>query len=808
MSSLPSWQRSRAEPEDSTIEIAALTGALNCRVLSEVRMSQQNPTLIRILAAHAGVFWLLQFASIVHADDTFHERIAPVLEQRCLECHRGIAARGKLSMASLEDLLRGGESGPAIVVGKPEESLILDYISGDEPLMPKDGEPLAASEVAALEEWIRAGAPWPEGVTLQARSAEGKPWWSLAPLERPTVPQPTADAGWARTPIDSFVLEKLAAAGLKPAPEADRSTLIRRLTYDLHGLPPTPAEVAAFVDDPDPLAYEKLVDRLLAAPRYGERWARHWLDVVHFGESHGYDKDKKRNHAWPYRDYVIGALNDDRPYSQFVAEQVAGDILRPGELEGVVATGFITAGPWDFVGHVELREGTADKLKTRAIDRDDMVATTMSTFNSLTAHCARCHDHPFDPIPQAEYYQLQAVFAGVDRGDRNCDSPELKQQRAELTAQRDTARQKVDAAKAEAGETKSETVLQLEAELATCESALAALPAPQLVYAAIPIDARPVHVLHRGDVEQPHDEVAPGALSALAGIERQFVLSDAANEGERRVALARWLTSKENVLTWRSIVNRAWHYHFGRGLVDTPNDFGRNGSRPSHPELLDWLAVEFRDGGQSLKALHRLMVTSAVYRQSSRDDAQARKADADNRLLWRMSRRRLEAEEVRDTLLAVSGKLDTTMGGPSFELFAFEDDHSPRYQYVEMDRPEVFRRTIYSRAVRSVPNPWLEALDCPDPSLSAPVRTTTITALQALALLNNPFVVRQAEYLAERLETEADSAESRIERAYQLVLGRPPRETELTAMVEYATRFDMANACRVLLNTNEFVFVE
>lgn len=771
-------------------------------------MPPRNSTLTRSIAAYAGALWMSLFASVVAADDLFRDQVAPVLEQRCLACHRGIAARGKLSMASLEDLLRGGESGPAVVAGKPEESQILDYIAGDEPLMPKDGEPLTSAEVAAIVAWIEAGASWPEGVTLQARSADGKPWWSLAPLERPTVPQPTSDSRWARTPIDSFILQELEAAGLSPAPEADRPTLIRRLTYDLHGLPPTPEEIAAFVDDPDPMAYETLVDRLLASPRYGERWARHWLDVVHFGESHGYDKDKKRDHAWPYRDYVIEALNDDRPYSQLIAEQVAGDVLRPGEFEGIVATGFITAGPWDFVGHVELREGTTDKLKTRAIDRDDMVATTMSTFNSLTVHCARCHDHPFDPIPQQEYYQLQAVFAGVDRGDRHGDSPELTQQRAELTALRDAARQKVDAAKAAAGEVESEAVSQLEAELAACESALAALPAPQLVYAAIPIAARPVHLLHRGDVEQPQDEVLPGALSALAGLERQFVLSDPANEGERRAALARWLTADENVLTWRSIVNRVWHYHFGRGLVDTPNDFGRNGSRPSHPALLDWLAIEFRDGGQSLKALHRQMVTSAVYRQSSRDDAQAQLVDADNRLLWRMSRRRLEAEEIRDTLLAVSGKLDLTMGGPSFELFAFEDDHSPRYKYVEMDRPEVFRRTIYSRAVRSVPNPWLEALDCPDPSLSAPVRTTTITALQALALLNNPFVVRQAEYLAERLEVEADSAESRIVRAYQLVLGRPPRETERTTMVEYAARFGMANACRVLLNTNEFVFVE
>lgn len=745
---------------------------------------------------------------VASAEDLFREQVAPLLERRCLECHRGIAARAKLSLATREDLLRGGENGPTIEPGKPDESLLVDYISGDDPEMPKDAEPLVAAEVEAIRAWIAAGAEWPSDVTLQARSADGQPWWSLSPLTKPDVPQVDSHAEWPRTPVDAFVLMKLVAAGITPAPEADRRTLIRRLTYDLHGLPPTPEEIEAFLADADPQAYEKLVERLLNSPRYGERWARHWLDVVHFGESHGYDKDKKRSNAWPYRDYVIRALNEDRVYSQFIEEQVAGDVLRPGDVEGITATGFIVAGPWDFVGHVELREGTVDKLKTRAIDRDDMVANTMSTFNSLTVHCARCHDHPFDPIPQADYYRLQADFAGLDRGDRNCDAPELNARRDQLIAARDAARKKVEEAKAATKDAPNPALVDLEAALASRETELASVPPPQLVFAALPIAPRQVTLLDRGDVEQPRDESVPGALSALTTLEDQFVLSNPANEGERRVALAQWLTSPENVLTWRSIVNRVWHYHFGRGLVDTPNDFGRNGSRPSHPELLDWLAVEFRDHGQSLKALHRLLVTSAVYRQSSRDKNDTLAIDADNRLLWRMPRRRLEAEEVRDALLAVSGKLDSTMGGPSFELFEFEDDHSPRYKYVTMDRPELFRRTIYARAVRSVPNPWLEALDCPDPSLSAPVRTTTITALQALALLNNPFVVRQAEYLAERLESEAATPEGRIERAYLLALGRPVRESERSAMIAYVTKYGLANACRVLLNTNEFVFVE
>jgi hypothetical protein len=629
------------------------------------------------------------------------------------------------------------------------------------------------------------------------------------------------DEAWLRTPIDRFILAALEARGLRPAPPADRATLLRRVTFDLHGLPPTPAEIDAFVHDSAPDAYEKMLDRLLASPRYGERWGRHWLDVVPYGDTHGYDKDKRRDHAWPYRDYVIRSFNADKPYARFVQEQLAGDVLYPEELDGVIATGFIAAGPWDFVGHVELREGTVDKEKTRLLDRDDMVANTCSTFLSLTAHCARCHDHKFDPIPMQEYYRLQAVFAGVERGDRPYGRKELLSERADFDAERRFATERRAALLKRRGAVPSTDSLmdqRLRSALADADAQLAALevrakslaPVTQ-VYAVLPRAPRPIHVLHRGDVERPREEITAGTLSCVKGPSFPLTESAADNEGARRAALARWIADPANVLTWRSIVNRVWQYHFGRGLVDTPNDFGRNGSQPTYPELLDWLAVEFRDGGGSFKKLHRLLLRSAAYCQSSRQDDVAAKIDADNRYLGRMNRQRLDAESVRDSVLAVSGQLDLTMGGPGFELFRFKDDHSPVYDHTAIEKihdPATYRRTVYRVTVRSVPNPFLDCLDCADPNLNTPVRNTTLTALQALALLNDPFMVKQAEYFAQRLQKRSDDLEKQIEAAYRLAFGRLPDVRERAALAAYAQKHGLANACRVLFNTNEFVFID
>ncbi|HEV3080229.1 MAG TPA: PSD1 and planctomycete cytochrome C domain-containing protein [Gemmataceae bacterium] len=691
-------------------------------------------------------------------DSLFSRKLAPVLQERCLRCHNAQKTRGGLDLTTRAQMLKGGDEGPAIVVGDSGKSLLVTMISGREPKMPKQGERLSREQVADIRLWIDQGAAWPRGATLAEAKSKwkvGPDWWSLRGLSRPAIPA-TANQTWARTPIDAFLLAALEARGLQPAVPADRRTLIRRVTFDLHGLPPTPEESDAFIKDRGPGAYERLIDRLLASPRYGERWGRHWLDIVHYGDTHGYDKDKRRDHAWPYRDYVIRAFNADKPYERFIKEQIAGDVLSPHDPEGITATGFIAAGPWDFVGHVELREGTVDKEKTRLLDRDDMVSNTISTFLSLTAHCARCHDHKFDPIPRREYYRLQAVFAGIDRGDRPCG-------------------------------------------------------AQQTVFAVLPHAPRPIHDLQRGDVEHPGDSVSPGALTCVRGLDADFNDAACVNEGGRRQALAEWLAQRNNVLTWRSLVNRVWQYHFGRGIVDTPNDFGWNGSRPSHPELLDWLAVEFRDRGQSFKELHRLILRSAAYQQSSGDNAAGSRLDADNRYLWRMNRQRLEAEEIRDTVLAVSGQLDSRMGGPGFDLFRFKDDHSPIYDHSAVEKINDrtnWRRTVYRFTVRSVPNPFLECLDCADPNLNTPVRGTTLTALQALVLLNDPFMLKQAELFAERLRRLSSSESQQLESAYALALGRGPTAAETQALKTYAQRHGLASACRLLFNLNEFVFVD
>jgi hypothetical protein len=969
------------------------------------------------------------------AQDDFVETIQPLLESRCLRCHGGAATKGGLSLATLDAARKGGTTGPAVVPGKPDESWLLDMVAGDEPSMPRGGDPLSAEEVDALRRWIESGAPWPQGLTLAERRDES-PWWAIQPLRRPPLPA-VSDPAWMRTPIDAFILAKLGASGLRPRPEADRLTLIRRLTFDLHGLPPSPGEVEAFLDDQSPDAYERLVDRLLDSPRYGERWGRHWLDVVHYADTHGYDKDKRRDHAWPYRDYVIRSLNEDKPYSQFVLEQLAGDVLRPGDPEGVIATGFIAAGPWDFVGHVELREGTVEKEKTRLVDRDDMLASTMSTFTSLTVHCARCHDHKFDPIPQSDYYRLQAVFAGVERGDRPYPMPAAEARRlalqadvaeaerrlaalegrsealsgpvlAKLDAERANLRARLDASPTPAGEPGSPTngyhsaihpgepdatawvqvdlgrslpidevrlvparptdfpdtpgfgfpqafrveisdepefkaatplveerrpdglyqadepmvlrtagrparyvrvtatrlwnrpdyqlfaLAELEvvsnganvalgapvsaldsiesgrwgmrnlvdgfssrarrpapddpdalarhallarlgdvererrrsaeesitpevrealsaarAEVDEARRRLDSEPGTELVYAALPREPRPIHVLNRGEVEQPGALATPGTLACVPGLVPDFPADGP--EGHRRAALAYWIADPANMLTWRSIANRIWHHHFGQGLVPTLNDFGRNGATPSHPELLDWLAVEFRDGGQSLKALHRLILTSAAYRQSSDHDPEAARIDGENRLLWRMNRRRLEAEEVRDAVLSVSGSLDARMFGPGFEVFRFVDDHSPTYDHLDpaaILRPEGHRRCVYRFAVRSVPNPFVDCLDGADPNASTPARNETITALQALTLLNDPFMVAQTETLARRLRASSDDPGAQVEAAYRLAFGRRPDAAEREAFVAYIGEHGLAAACRLLFNLNEFVFVD
>ena len=715
-------------------------------------------------------------------DSLFETTIAPIFSARCLACHNEVDRKGSLSLETRSSALSECDSGWAIVPGKPESSLLLDYVTGPQPEMPKQDDPLSDREVAALRNWIAAGAKWPASVKLEVRDT----WWSRQPPSRPEIPNLAKDLQpLIRTPIDAFVLAKLQAENMQPSPECDARTLARRLYYDLIGLPPTPEQTADFQklttnwheqhpdQPPDVLPQpivEQLVDKLLASPQYGERWARHWLDVVKYADTCGYDKDKLRPNAWPYRDYVIRSFNEDKPYARFVREQVAGDVLYPGTPDGILGLGFIAAGPWDFIGHAELPESKIDGKIARHLDRDDMVANTLNTFCSVTIQCARCHDHKFDPISQEHYYGLQAVFAAVDRADRPFDKDNKLMVYAAATE----------------------------------------FPS-QGTFHATGGKPRTVQVLHRGNVLEPAGVAFPGALPLPHQQDPVFELAAEHHEADRRAALAHWITSADNPLTWRSIVNRVWQYHFGRAIVDSPNDFGRMGQRPTHPQLLDWLAVEFRDNGQSFKKLHRLIVTSRTYRQSSTFREHNAIQDGDNRYLWRMNRRRLEAEEIRDSTLAISGRLDPAMGGPGYYLFELEkEEHSPHYEYHKFDPNDAktHRRSIYRFVVRSQPDPYMTTLDCADSSQSTPKRSETLNALQSLSLLNNRFNLAMAKHFADRVATERQELADQVSRAFHLAAARQPTDEELKSLVTFSQEFGLENTCRVILNLNEFLYLD
>jgi hypothetical protein len=603
-----------------------------------------------------------------------------------------------------------------------------------------------------------AGAAEPE-----ARRA-GPDWWSLQPVKRPAVPTIRDPQSAIRNPIDAFVLAELNKHGLRPNPPADRTTLIRRATFDLTGLPPTPAEIDAFVNDPSPDAWEKVVDRLLASPRYGERWGRHWLDIARFGESNGFERDQVRDNAWRYRDYVIRAFNDDRPYPQFVQEQLAGDVPPGAGFDAISATGFLVCGPWDEVA-ANVPKSQTVRLRAREEELEDMVGTVGQTFLGLTVNCARCHAHKFDPIPQADYYRLRAAFDGVRFGDRR----------------------------------------------------LTSWPPWPAAWAAVSTTPGPTHVLIRGDVDKPAEQVGAAGLSAIRTPSSDLGLALDAPEGQRRLKLAEWIGDPLNPLPPRVLVNRVWHWHFGQGIVRTPSDFGFNGDRPSHPDLLEWLAAEFvtpASGGRqsavwgSVKRLHRLIMTSATYQQASAFNPDAAAKDADNRLLWRFAPRRIEGEAVRDALLFVSGQLNDDMGGPGFRPFTIRIFNSHFYTLTDPLTREFNRRTVYRIAVHSAKSPLLDAFDCPDPSTKTPRRSATTTPLQALALMNNAFVLRQAGYFAERVQREAGAKpEDQVTAAYRLALGRMPTKDETGRALALVREHGVESLCWVLLNASEFLYV-
>ena len=579
-------------------------------------------------------------------------------------------------------------------------------------------------------------------VVVSCSMAWASDHWSFQPVEQPAVPEGRAE-GWVRNPVDRFILARLERQGLRPSGEADRAAWLRRVSLDLVGLTPSPEEVDRFVRDPARDAYERVVDGLLGSPRYGERWAQHWLDVVRFADTHGFEVNTERPNAWPYRDYVIEAFNADTPYDRFVREQIAGDLLGQD-----AATGFLVTASVLLPGQIGADD--VSKRLARQDALDEIVVNTGQTFLGLSVGCARCHDHKFDPITARDYYSMQAFFAGVEYGDR---------------------------------------------EMRTANS--------QMAFAGVFRKPDDIHLLHRGDPEQPKDPVFPAVPVVLGGLK----LAREAEESERRRVLADWIADAANPLTARVMVNRIWQGHFGVGLVETASDFGRSGTKPSHPELLDWLATEFVREGWSIKRMHRLIVLSATYRQSSRVEPVGAARDSDVRWLWRYPSRRMESEVMRDSMLWVSGQLNLSMGGRGFDLFNNRGGLSG-FKPVETYSGAGLKRMVYAHKVRREREAVFGAFDCPDAGQSTARRRESTTPIQALNLLNSRFTVEQAEAFGRRVESEVGGdAVRQVERSYALALGRRPTQQELGTVVPVVREHGPAVLARALFNSNEFLFV-
>jgi mono/diheme cytochrome c family protein len=886
----------------------------------------------------------------------FVRDIRPIFEQHCYECHGDKKQKGGLRLDVRAAALKGGDArGPDIVPGKAKQSPLLHLVTteDEDEVMPPKGNRLNPAQIALLTRWIDEGAVWPEGVDM-VRLKDKSDHWSFKPVKA-TLGTPRPET------IDGFIDAKLVEKGLRRAPPAADSAWLRRASIDLTGLPPTPEEVAAFVRHPDRAA---AVERLLASPRYGERWGQHWLDVVRYADTYGFEVNTERPHAWPYRDYVIRAFNQDTPYDRFIKEQIVGDALGQD-----VATGFLVTASVLLPGQIGRDE--ASKRLARQDSLDEIVNNLGQTFLGLSVGCARCHDHKFDPISAKDYYGMQALVAGVEYLDREIRSPEADAARARLKSVKaaivaverklaqlvplagtGTVRPMVNArenverfkpvrakkmrftiretnrlepcvdeieafgpdgenvalnaavtvsgervtadtheqrfvndgnygnarswmsdetgkgwvildfgqereidrivwgrdrqgkftdrlatsylvetmdvagnwqtvagsddrmkytpgAPSEPGFTTKglgkEEAVQAQRLLTEKNKLLAdqrALDGEQKAFAGVFRKPDRTHLLHRGDPEQPKEEVSPALLSVLG--DRK--LSTDAPEQARREALAGWIADPNNPLTARVMVNRIWQGHFGAGLVQTPSDFGNNGIKPTHPELLDWLAQEFVHAGWSIKHMHRLIMLSETYRQSSAIDAQAARLDADARLLWRFPSRRMDAETIRDTMLAVSGKLNLRMYGRGFDLFDKRGGLSG-FKPIEESTPENQRRMIYAHKVRREPEAVFGAFDCPDAGQSTAVRTASTTPIQALNLFNSPFTLQRSADFAERVRAEVgDETAAQVRRAYQLALSRDPTAQESAEAVPAVRTHGLPVLCRALFNCSEFLF--
>jgi hypothetical protein len=726
-----------------------------------------------------------------------------ILGAKCVACHGSTAMSG-LDLRSAEAMVKGGKRGTAVVAGKAGASLLLQAVERKGELqMPPGKGALSAAEIGVLRDWISSGAKFSAPVT-------GATWWSFRKPVRP----PTPGGGH---PVDAFLRVKASEKGLAMAPAADRATLVRRATFDLHGLPPTPEEAATFVNDTSPDAYEKLLDRLLASPRYGERWGRYWLDLVRYADTSGFETDHFFVNAWRYRDYVIRAFNSDKPYTTFVQEQIAADEMWPMNLdhEGTlklpaekaenlnrrIGTGLFTIGSFPI-------EFTYYGDQFRAEWQADAVDTVGAAFLGLTVGCARCHDHKFDAISQREYYSLSALFAGsvereiplgglFDVQTSTRSFPLL----AQAEAYKQLARRAKGAERAELLQKLGEAYLRAPGRPPTAN----VLGHEEMV--------PDTHVLIKGDFKNKGERVAPGFLAALGAGPRIEEPKNVWFVPRRRKALAEWLTSAEQPLLGRVMVNRIWQGHFGDGLVRTPNDFGRQGEPPTHPELLDWLAVEFADKGWSMKQMHRLIMTSEAYRASSVAPAESLAKDPENLYLTRMTRRRLDGDAIRDTTLAVAGTLNLKMGGvgviPKMTKEELLAARMPELWPVHPDPAEHNRRSVYLQMKRSLTLPMLQIFDAPDPASSCARRERSTVAPQALAMMNSEFTTTQAERFAARVKKVAgESTEAAVDTAWAMAFSRVPSTAERTTAVAFLQRNSLERLCLLVFNMSEFLYVD
>lgn len=781
----------------------------------------------------ARVGWLLIFVgqSLFAADRPDFERdVAPLLVNHCLDCHQPNKRSGQLNLSSLASVLTGGEQGSALTPGKPAASLLVQRIAAGEmpPPEAKDHRQLSVQEKAIVTEWVAAGARWPEGreLGIHERSLDlekARAFWSFQNPRRLPLPV-MMHADRVTNLIDAFIWQRLDSAGLTLSPRASLRDLLRRVSLDIRGLPPTVAEQDEFLNDHSPDAYERLIDRLLADPAYGERWSRHWLDLVRYADSNGYERDGAKPSVWRYRDYIIAALNGDKPYDRFIIEQLAGDELDEVSNETLIATGFHALGTWqDEVDPLEAAQYRADEL-------DDMVRTTSQTFLGLTLGCARCHNHKFDPLTMVDYYSLVAVLAPLKRpnhGRTDRDLPLGTPEEITTQAERDEAIAKLQREITELQKSKPADMDQRVAELRRQQKDIRQrkpdLPAAYRCFEDSS-KAPPTYLLLSGRASSPGPLMQPRVPAIL--IKEQPEFPTGGRTTLRRITLARWIASADNPLTARVVVNRAWQHHFGEGLVRTPSDFGQMGTRPTHPELLDSLADWFtRDANWSLKTLHRFILTSETYRQSSSALVphsalhNPHSIDPENMLLWRYPYHRLDVEAIRDSMLAASGSLNRQMYGPAVFLpipaAAIEAHTDKQAAWQTSSEPHVNRRTVYAFVKRTLLVPMLEAFDFCDTTQSAERRAITSVAPQALTLFNGEFVNRQAEHFAQRLVSEAGPDISQhLDLAFRLALARSPTADEISAMQQFFEReaavtnphAALVQLCRVILNLNEFVY--